>query len=66
MLASDRATRLLFHAAMRMLATDAEPTGRPLGTLAIHWTQFLLMPGIAYKLSEFRRQGESLLLRGNG
>jgi hypothetical protein len=66
MLTSDRATRLLFHAAMRMLTTDREPTGRPLGTLAIHWTQFLLMPGIAYKLSEFRRQGESLLLRGNG
>ncbi|MFL5947927.1 MAG: hypothetical protein ACJ743_05655, partial [Gaiellaceae bacterium] len=66
MLTSDRATRMLCRAAKRMVTADREPTGRPLGTLAIHWTQFLLMPGIAYKLSEFRRQAESLLLRGNG
>jgi hypothetical protein len=63
-IASDRSTRLLCNAALRMLtASTAEPTERPLGTLTIHWTQFLLGPGIGYKLSELGRQAASLLNR---
>lgn len=33
-----------------------EPTERPLGTGMIHFTQFLLLPGWRYKLSELNRQ----------
>lgn len=63
-LASDRSTRLLYTAALRTLTEGtAEPTERPLGTLAIHWTQFLLKPGLGYKISELRRQAASLLKR---
>jgi hypothetical protein len=66
-LASDRATRLLTGAALRMLTTGArEPTERRLGTLPIHWTQVLLLPGLAYKLSELRRQLRSILRHGIG
>jgi hypothetical protein len=63
-LGSDRSTRLLCDAALRtMTKGTAEPTERPLGTLAIHWTQFLLRPGLGYKFSELRRQAASLLKR---
>lgn len=60
---ADRATRLMCDAAWRTLAATAEPTERPLGTLAIHWTQFLLRPGLGFKLSELRRQAASLFNR---
>lgn len=61
---SDRPTRLLKDAALRaMTAGLADPTDRPLGTLAIHWTQFLLDPGIDFKISELRRQAGALLNR---
>jgi hypothetical protein len=33
-----------------------DPTRRCLGTFAIHWTQFFLLPGPRYKASELRRQ----------
>lgn len=63
-LGSDRSTRLLCDAALRMMTKGtAEPTERPLGTLVIHWTQFLLRPGLGYKFSELRRQAASLLKR---
>jgi len=63
-LRSDRAIRLLCRAALRMMSNGAgEPTERPLGTLAIHWTQFLLQPGLDYKFAELRRQGDTLLKR---
>ena len=63
-LASDRSTRLLSRAALRMMtAGTGEPTERPLGTFAIHWSQFLLQPGLAYKLAELRSQADSLLRR---
>lgn len=63
-LASDRATLMLCRAAARMLADSIrEPTERVLGTLTIHWTQFLLQPGLAFKLSELRSQGAGLLRR---
>ena len=63
-LARDRATRLLCRAALRMLTVGtAEPTERPLGTLAIHWTQMLLKPGLGFKISELWRQGSGIVSR---
>lgn len=63
-LASYRATRLLCRAALRMLAGgERDPTEKLLGTLAIHWTQFLLLPGVDYKMSELRRQAGLLMQR---
>jgi hypothetical protein len=54
---SDWPTRRLFRAALRMVTREpVEPTQQRLGTLIIHWTQFLLLPGAAYKLAELRRQ----------
>jgi hypothetical protein len=38
-----------------------EPTSRPLGTAAIHASQFLLLPGPAFKLSELARQVRTAL-----
>jgi hypothetical protein len=43
-----------------------DPTEQPLGTLTIHWTQFLLQSGLGYKWSELWRQAESVLMRGEG
>ena len=55
---------MLYVAAMRMMAEgERDPTETPLGTLAIHWTQFLLMPDLGYKLSELRRQAGLLMRR---
>ena len=61
-LMSDRATRSLYHAALRLVTgAPREPTATRAGTLTIHWTQFLLLPGLAYKLSELKRQARRLL-----
>ena len=63
-LVADRSTRLLCTAALRMLTGSvAEPTERTLGTFAIHWTQFLLRPGLYYKVSELGRQAAALVNR---
>ena len=63
-LTRDRATRQLCSAALRIMTNGCgEPTQRPLGTFAIHWTQLLLKPGLDFKLSELTRQGSSLLNR---
>jgi hypothetical protein len=64
-LRSDTSTRRLYEAALRLLISGAgEPTERLFGTLPIHWTQFLLLPGSAYKLSELARQARRAMLRG--
>lgn len=61
-LAANQPTRRLAAAALRLMADGVEePTERPFGTLPIHWTQFLLKPGLAYKASELRRQATALL-----
>jgi hypothetical protein len=61
-LGSDRATRLLVSAAMRLLIRDpVEPTERFGGTAPIHWTQFLLLSGARYKLTELAGQSGRLV-----
>jgi hypothetical protein len=61
-LAADRSTRMICDAALRMLTEgNRDPTERLLGTFSIHWTQFLLLPGLDYKFSEVRRQGGLLM-----
>jgi len=63
-LVSDRVNRLLYRAALTQLAGRSEPiepTSRALGTLRIHWTQFLLMPGLRFKSSELVRQARAPL-----
>ena len=45
----------LVQAAIRRML-GGEPTERPLGTLPIHLTHFLLKDGIGYKLAELRRK----------
>ena len=56
-LEGDRATRRLCETALRLVANKpAEPTDTLGGTLPIHWTQFLLMPGLSYKFSELSGQ----------
>jgi len=63
-LLADPANRLLYRAALTQLAgrpEPIEPTSRWLGTLRIHWTQFLLMPGLRFKTSELLRQARAPL-----
>jgi hypothetical protein len=56
-LARDAGVQRLYRAALRLVSGEArEPTERPFGTMTIHWTQFLLLPGFAYKFSELTRQ----------
>ena len=63
-LARDPATRLLCSAALAMMTNqDREPTEEALGTLPIHWTQFLLKRGLGFKFTELRRQGANLIRR---
>ena len=53
------ANRWLMRAAMKQLAgkvEPVEPTATMFGTAAIHYSQFLLLPGPAFKLSELVRQ----------
>ena len=63
-LGSDRATRRLTVAALKLLTgPPIEPTARALGTLTIHWTQFLLLSGAGYRISELLRQANRPLVR---
>ena len=63
-LQSERMTVWLMQAALRLMTNGIrEPTTRPLGTLAIHWTQFFLKAGLAFKWSELARQFTALLKR---
>jgi hypothetical protein len=60
----DPVSKLLYRAALRQLAGRSEPiepTSRTFGTLRIHWTQFLLMPGLRFKGSELLRQARAPL-----
>ena len=63
-LLGDPANLRLYRAALKQLAgrtEPVEPTSRPLGTLRIHWTQFLLIPGARFKALELLRQIRSTL-----
>jgi hypothetical protein len=63
-LRADRATRRLFAAALRLLrAGPVEPTASRLGTITIHWTQFLMLPNPAFKLAEAAGQLRRLIVR---
>lgn len=62
-LQNDPATNRLFRRALHMLAVSAEPTERMMGTLPIHLTQFSLLPGARYKISELARQARKGILR---
>ncbi|MGZ8311908.1 MAG: nucleotidyltransferase domain-containing protein [Allosphingosinicella sp.] len=60
--------RLLLRLALRKLAGRSiatEPTRQRLGTLAIHLTQFGLLPGWSFKFAEARRQLDAVW-RGYG
>ncbi len=64
-LEQSRSTRLLAKIAMRQIAGSREPiepTSRRLGTAAIHYSQFLLLPGASFKASEFVRQARATLV----
>lgn len=52
----DGASRWLCDAAFRQIAGCREPTERLFGTATIHLTQFRLLPGLRFKLSELVRQ----------
>jgi hypothetical protein len=61
-LESDRGARWLASIALQQVGgrmEPVEPTAHPLGTAAIHYSQFLLLPGTRFKLSEFMRQGRA-------
>jgi hypothetical protein len=63
-LRQDRATRQLYATSLRLLKGDPrEPTRHRFGTLPIHWTQFLLLPGWGFKFSELSRQAGRLFNR---
>ena len=52
----------LYRQALRQLVGSGEPvepTSMPGGTLRIHLTQFFLLPGIAFKVSELLRQARA-------
>ena len=61
-IAADSRARWLFRLALRQLAGKAEPvepTARPGGTLRLHLSQFLLLPGLSFKTSELVRQARA-------
>jgi len=61
-LSRDALTVRLFRTALGMVArAPVEPTARTFGTLPIHWTQLLLLPGLSFKLSELSRQAKTSL-----
>lgn len=60
----DPAASRLFRTALGLLTQNlAEPTSQRWGTLPIHSTQLLLLPGVGYKLSEMARQARRLVDR---
>jgi hypothetical protein len=66
-IASDRATRFLYRAALNLLCGEPrEPTERRFGTLTIHWTQFLILPDLSYKFDQFLGLAERVRERVNG
>ncbi len=63
MLSKDRPTLRIHRAASKLLRKSREPTQRSGGTITIHWTQLLLLPGVAFPLSELGRQTKKLIGR---
>jgi hypothetical protein len=64
-LTKDRVTRRLFRIARDLVCRPPkEPTEGFLGTLPIHASQMLLMPGSGYKVAELSRQAARLRTRG--
>jgi hypothetical protein len=62
-LEADRRARWLATIALRQVAGRAEPvepTSRPLGTAAIHYSQLLMLPGLGFKLAETMRQARAV------
>jgi hypothetical protein len=60
----NRAIVSLYQTAWQMVSGEpAEPTDRLLGTLPIHRTQFQLLPGLGYRLSELSRQAKKVFSR---
>ena len=62
-LEADRTSRWLFRSALKQMSgrsVAAEPTAQRFGTLAIHLTQFGLLPGLGFKLVEGRRQFDAI------
>jgi hypothetical protein len=55
------ANRWLAAAALRELAEPRAPTGRPLGTAGIHFSQLLLKPGPFFAWRELRRQMRAVI-----
>lgn len=64
-LAADPVNRWLARTAMGEINSLAEPTERPLGTLMIHLTQFAMMPGARFAMSEARRQLHQVFCRAS-
>jgi hypothetical protein len=63
-LVNDRPIRQLVRTALRLLTQrPVEPTSTVWGTLPIHLTQLLLLPGFSYKISELSGQARRLLWR---
>lgn len=62
-LEADRATLKLVALAEQAIAEEAEPTERRFGTVPMHRSQLLLVPGSHYFLSEFTRKLGHLLIR---
>jgi hypothetical protein len=61
-LIADAGTRRLFRTALQLVTRKpAEPTASIFGTLPIHWTQLLLLPGLSFKWSELSRQTNAFL-----
>jgi hypothetical protein len=60
----DGAIVSLYRTAWQLVSGEpVEPTERLLGTLPIHRTQFQLLPGLGYQLSELSRQGKRVFSR---
>jgi hypothetical protein len=62
-LETDRRAQWLARIALGQVAGRAEPvepTSRPLGTAAIHYSQLLMLPGLGFKLSETMRQARAV------
>ena len=62
-LEADRASLRLVAIATAMISNIGEPTKRPFGTLPIHRSQMLMVPGSHYFLSEIMRKVGQLLIR---
>ena len=61
-LEEDRVSRNLAAWALRQVGRGpSEPTQAPLGTLAIHASQFFLLPGTRFKIDELFRQASNCL-----